>query len=120
MKTILIIDDSSYSRHLIQQALQDEGYTLLQADNDLSALEQLQNHAVDLITLDLIMPGISGEELLPRLKALAPQARIVVLTADVQTLSKEALLAGGVDAYLHKPINPEQLRTTIRQILQKK
>ena len=120
MSTILLIDDSVYSRHLLRQALEVDGYTILEASSGMQALEQLQNHPIDLITLDLIMPGMSGEELLPQLRALAPDVRVVVMTADIQTLSEEALMAQEVDAYLRKPINPDQLRQTIRRILQEK
>ena len=118
MSTILIIDDSAYSRHLVRQALAEEGYTLLEAANGLEALEILQTHQVDLITLDLIMPGMRGEDLLPKVQSISPHTRCIVLTADIQELTRQELMQKRADAFVHKPINPEQLRQTVRQVLQ--
>ena len=82
MKTIAVIDDDVYIGDLLQELLCREGYRVLRAYSGTEALLLLKQEKVDLILLDLMLPGLSGEELLPRLAGTP----VIVLSAksDVQ------------------------------------
>ena len=67
-----------------------------------------------MVTLDLLMPGLSGLETLRNMKTLIPQAKFIIVTADVQALTKEELLREGAHAFLNKPVSNEVLVDTIK------
>ncbi|MDQ2770843.1 MAG: sigma-54 dependent transcriptional regulator [Bacteroidota bacterium] len=81
--TLLIIDDEARLRQLLAQVLELEGYTVLQAPDATRGLELLRQHADDvlLVLCDVKLPDANGVDLLPRLKAAAPEAEVVLLTA---------------------------------------
>jgi two-component system NtrC family sensor kinase len=115
-KRILAVDDSPTFLHELAGALQGEGYDVVLARSGEEALELLAVQSVDCILLDLVMPGIGGEETCRRIKA-APVLReipLVMLTAHTE---QEAMLAGlgaGADDYLTKSTDFEVVRARIR------
>ena len=78
---ILIVDDEEAIRRLLHQKLSSEGYQCLEAGNAEQALDKLRNNAIDLVILDIKMPGKSGVELLPEIKASYPDTTVVMATA---------------------------------------
>ncbi len=117
MTKILIVDDSSFSRSGLRRLLESSGYDVLEAESGMRALEMLQKEAPDVITLDLLMPGLSGQETLQAIRRVAPQTRIVVLTADIQEATRKELLDMGADAFLGKPVGRDALLSTLERIL---
>ncbi len=117
MAHILVVDDSQYSRALIRHALEQDGHTVVEAQDGLRALELSSAQTFDLITLDLLMPGMQGLELLGHLRRRQPQARFVVLTADIQNATRDELLAAGAHAFLQKPLQAAELRRTVTALL---
>jgi CheY-like chemotaxis protein len=117
MAKILIIDDSSFARNNLKKNLQQAGYSIVEAANGAQGLELAQQENPDLITLDLLMPGMTGQETLPHLKKICPEAKIIILSADIQTFVREELLAAGANAFLNKPAVTAELLETIAQLL---
>ena len=105
MQTILIIDDDIAIGNLEQEVLQRAGYAVLRAYSGTEALLVLKGNRPNLILLDLMLPGLSGEELLPRLKGIPT----IVVSAKVAVQDRVELLLGGAADYLTKPFDTKEL-----------
>jgi DNA-binding response OmpR family regulator len=108
---ILIVDDDPNTLEILRRWLQREGYAIISADNGPSCLEALATDAVDVIVLDVMMPGMDGLQVCERLRENAAWRSIpvVLLTAkdDIETRSRGMVL--GVSEYLTKPVNKLEL-----------
>ncbi|MCX8061554.1 MAG: response regulator [Anaerolineales bacterium] len=117
MAKILIVDDSAYARHILKNALEKGGHQVVEATNGTEAMKQLPLENPDLVTLDLLMPGMQGQELLQHIKTFHPQIKVIVITADIQDDTRRELLAAGADEFLNKPIAAEVLLATVARLL---
>ena len=115
MKTIAIIDDDIHIGNMLEEVLHREGYLVLRAYSGTEALYLLSQHRADLILLDLILPGLSGEELLPHIHNLP----IIVISAKIDVQDKVRLLLGGAADYLTKPFDIKELLARITVQLRK-
>lgn len=109
MKTILIIDDDIYIGNMLEETLTKEGYRVFRAYSGTEALLLLANTKPDLILLDLMLPGLNGEEVLPQLKGIP----VIVVSAKVDVENKVELLLGGAADYVTKPFNTKELLARI-------
>lgn len=105
MKRILIIDDDEHIGNLEQELLEREGYAVLRAYSGTEALLLLKRTRPDLVLLDLMLPGLSGEALLPELDGIP----VIVVSAKAGVEDKTALLLGGAADYLTKPFDAREL-----------
>ena len=115
MKTIAIIDDDVYIGNMIEEVLQAEGYAVVRAYSGTEALLLLKNSKPDLVLLDLMLPGLSGEEVLPQIG----NAPVIVVSAKVDVDSKVDLLMGGAADYITKPFETKELLARIAVQLRK-
>jgi CheY-like chemotaxis protein len=106
---ILVVDDSSLARRLTRKILEELGHEVDEATDGAQALERYALGQHDLIILDMVMPGMQGPEVLVQFKQLNPKVRVVVVTADIQTSTREQVKERGAAAMVNKPINKEQL-----------
>ncbi len=109
MKTIMIIDDDIYIGQLLEEALSREGFRPVRAYSGTEALLLLAAQRPDLILLDLMLPGLSGEELLPKLNGIP----VIVLSAKADVGGKVNLLRSGADDYVTKPFDIDELLARI-------
>lgn len=105
MHSILIIDDDQTIGNLEQEVLEREGYAVLRAYSGTEAQMLLKNVRPNLILLDLMLPGLSGEELLPQLCGIP----VIVVSAKAAVQDKVSLLLGGAADYLTKPFDIKEL-----------
>jgi len=115
---ILIVDDEQLIRELVADYLSDEGYTVLQAKNGRDALNILREQAVDLVVLDLMMPGMNGFEVCEELRTFS-RALVIMLTAKSEDEDKLSGYECGVDDYVTKPFSPKVLSAKINVLLQR-
>lgn len=115
MKTVAIIDDDVYIGNMIEEVLQAEGYAVVRAYSGTEAVLLLKNSKPDLVLLDLMLPGLSGEEVLPQIG----NAPVIVVSAKVDVDSKVDLLMGGAADYLTKPFDTKELLARIAVQLRK-
>ncbi|WP_295154389.1 response regulator transcription factor [uncultured Ruminococcus sp.] len=115
MPDILIIDDDAHINNIVSKALQAEGYTVSQAYSGTEALMLLSSRKPDLILLDLMLPGLSGEELLPQIKDIP----VIVVSAKADITNKVELLTGGAADYITKPFDMRELLARITVQLRK-
>lgn len=109
MQTILIIDDDTAIGNLEQEVLERSGYTVLRAYSGTEAQLMLKNVRPNLILLDLMLPGLSGEELLPQFHGIP----VIVVSAKAAVQNKVDLLLGGAADYLTKPFDTKELLARI-------
>ena len=115
MKTIMIIDDDEYIGNMLEEALHKAGYETLRAFSGTEALYILEKQTPDLVLLDLMLPGLSGEEILPRIKGIP----VIVVSAKVEIDDKVKMLLGGAVDYVTKPFHIEELLARITIHLRK-
>jgi len=106
---VLLVDDSGLARRSTRRILEGAGYSVVEAQDGLSALERYSLEKPDVVLLDLVMKGMYGLEVLEKLRQLDPEARVIVVTADVQTSSRDMVAAAGAAGFLCKPIEAEQI-----------
>jgi len=119
---ILVVDDNASNRDLLSRRLQRQGHTVLQAADGTIALAIVEEEAIDLVLLDLMMPGISGYDVLTSLKN-NPQFReipVIMISALSELDSIVRCIEAGADDYLAKPFDPTLLRARVGSSLEKK
>jgi DNA-binding NtrC family response regulator len=118
-KTVLVVDDDPTQRRLMQAAAEKQGFRARLAENGEKALEEASDarNGVDVVLLDLVMPGLSGMETLERLMERRPDLPVIVLTATggIDTVV-QAMRAGAIDFFV-KPASPERIAVSIRNAL---
>lgn len=114
---ILIFEDNPLNQRLIEQRLNAWGCKPFITDNAQYGLHILANHKIDLVFMDLKMPGMNGFEITELIRSFEkPDARpipIIALSADFSKLDKEACLKSGMDGFILKPYTPEELLQTL-------
>ena len=118
-KVVLLVDDSATVRRMMEWALKSFGLRTLQAVDGLSALEVLKSRTVDLAIVDLNMPRMDGIELVRALRADERWKKlpVLLLTTEQRAEDRELARAAGVNAYLTKPADPEQLRRQVEALV---
>lgn len=116
-RTILVVDDSGMARRANRRILEGAGYTVLEAEDGMVALERYFVDKPDLVLLDLVMKGMYGIDVLTKLRALDATARVIVLSADIQTSSRELVNDAGAVQFLNKPVAAEELIAAVRSAL---
>lgn len=115
MKTIAVIDDDIYIGNMLDELLTNAGYGIKRAYSGTEALMLLDKLRPDLILLDLMLPGLSGEEVLQKIKGIP----VIVVSAKTDINDKVKLLLGGAVDYVTKPFNTKELLARIEVQLRK-
>jgi DNA-binding NtrC family response regulator len=116
-RTVLVVDDDDDVRATLEEFLAAKGYRARSAGNGAAAVRDLVTAPADLILLDIDMPGLSGTDALPTLRAVAPAAAIIMVSGTMnEETAKRALAAGAFD-YVTKPVNFVHLVDTIETAL---
>lgn len=115
MKNILVIEDDIYIGNMVEEALRKNGYGVSRAYSGTEALLVIKDAMPDLILLDLMLPGITGEELLLRITNVP----VIVVSAKTDITGKVELLSGGAVDYITKPFDIRELLARIEVQLRK-
>lgn len=111
---ILIVEDEPGISRMLQRGLMTQGYETTVADNGNDGLRLAVEEDVDLVLLDIMLPGLDGRQILKRLRLKKPSIPVIMLTAKDETSSKVGALDEGADDYLTKPFALEELLARIR------
>lgn len=112
--TLLIVDDNETVLELLDLLLSHHGSTVVRAKNGSECLEVVRRQAVDLVILDVMMPGMNGIQVSAELKRAAPALPIILLTAKDDLATRAAAMALGVNEFVSKPINNRDLLDRVR------
>jgi CheY-like chemotaxis protein len=119
MTTVLIAEDNEDTRFLLALQLRQSGYTVLEAEDGIEALDQLKDAKPDLLLLDLMMPGLSGFEVLEQIQTddELPKVPTIVLSALADPDVINRCMGLGAADYVTKPYDPAQLVDRIANAL---
>lgn len=118
--TVLVADDEKNVRLTVTEALESEGVRILTAVSGEDALQRLTDEDVDVLLLDLAMPGVNGIEVLREVVRDARHVAVVVISAHgTVARAVEAMKLGAIE-FLEKPFSPEELRHAVRRALDRK
>jgi two-component system chemotaxis response regulator CheY len=115
---ILLVDDSGLARRSARRTLEGAGYEVVEAEDGLGALERYFTDKPDVVLLDLVMKGMYGLEVLGKLREMDPDARVIVVPADIQTSSRDLVAEAGARGFLNKPARPEDMLGAVRAALE--
>lgn len=117
MAKILIVDDSAYARRVHRKILEGAGHQVLEASSGLGAIEAFGLERPDCVMLDLSMEDIGGLEVLKQIRTMDPLACILVVSADVQRSTLEAVRAAGASGFVGKPVQVESLLSSLSSLV---
>ena len=117
---VLVIDDEPAIRRFLRTSLTAQGYSLLEAEDGETGLAMLQRNAVDVLVLDLGLPGIDGLEVLKRMREGGSSVPVIVLSSRDDERGKVAALDIGADDYVTKPFGMDELLARIRAAVRHK
>lgn len=106
---VLIVDDSALTRRSLRHILETAGCDVAEAEDGLSALERYYLEKPDVVFLDLVMRGMYGLDVLQKLRELDAEARIVVVSADIQSSSHDLAERAGAKAFINKPFDKAEI-----------
>ena len=117
---IVIVDDDARIRDLLRRYLSQEGFDVLLAEDGRALDRILQRETIDLVVLDLMLPGEDGLSICRRLRASGIKTPVIMLTAKVEDVDRINGLEIGADDYLGKPFNPRELLARIHAVLRRR
>ena len=119
---ILVIDDEQIMRDGCQRILTKNGWSVLTAENGKMGLEEIQAQpeSIDVILLDLMMPGMSGMEALDHIRTIDPNLLVVVITGYATVESAVEAMKKGAYDFIPKPFTPDQLRIVVKRALERR
>ena len=118
MQTILVVDDKAGVRTLVREYLEQEGYSVVTAENGRSALYAARHSRPDLILLDIMMPEMGGYDFI-RAHRQECSTPIILLTAKLDETDKVLGLELGADDYVVKPFSPRELVSRVKAVLRR-
>jgi putative two-component system response regulator len=117
---ILIVDDEMRVREILTRKLSDDGYQCLSAPDGNTALKMLKNDSVELVLLDVMMPGKPGQEVLKEIKSKYPDTAVIMVTAIADVQTAIGLMRMGAYDYIIKPVELNVLSVSLDRALEKR
>lgn len=116
---ILVVDDEPHIRRVLEAMLGKEGFDVVSAEDGEQGLVTVAAGGIDLVILDLLLPGANGLEVLAKIRSDPARAStpVIILTAKGQDADRDAAFAGGANDFMTKPFSPKKLVARIREIL---
>ncbi|HSH36750.1 response regulator transcription factor [Schnuerera sp.] len=118
-KRILVVEDEEHIRKFVKINLEREGFIVEEAGTGEEALEIVKKKDIDVVVLDIMLPGIDGYEVCRILRQKHPTIGIIMLTAKSQDIDKIMGLEYGTDDYMVKPFNPMELVLRVKSLLRR-
>lgn len=116
--TLLIVDDENLIRDVIKEYGENEGYTVIEADNGIDAINKVKENNVDIMVLDIMMPKLDGFSAYKEIKKIK-NIPTIMLSARGEEYDKLMWFDLGIDDYVTKPFSPRELMARLKAILQR-
>jgi two-component system response regulator (stage 0 sporulation protein F) len=117
---VLVVDDEAGVRLLLELVFGEEGYQVDSATNGLQALQKVRSFQPDVVIMDVKMPVMDGLEALPRIKALSPQTKVIIITAYLEAANVKQVWERGASGFLFKPFDLEDIKGEVHRVLKEK
>ncbi|MGD0081277.1 MAG: response regulator [Methanoregula sp.] len=119
MVTVLVIDDSSFQRKILDGILTESGYKVIHSENGKDGIERVEKEQPDLIITDLLMPVHDGYWVLEQLNARGCTTPVIIVTSDIQKTTEKRCRDLGVAAFMNKPVEKNQVISTVKDALKR-
>lgn len=117
MKTVLVVDDSRFMRAALKNLLRKNGYEVVaEAENGEIAVEEYFKHRPDIVTMDITMPIMTGIEALRLIKSQDVQAKIVMVSSEVEKHYIKKAMISGAEYFIIKPFKEEMVMKILNEI----
>ena len=116
-RKVLVVDDSALTRRSLRHILEGAGCEVAEAEDGLAALERYFVERPDVVFLDLVMRGMYGLDVLQKIRELDTDARVVVVSADIQASSQEMAEQAGAKAFINKPFDKAEILGSLETVL---
>ncbi|MFK7952225.1 MAG: response regulator [Ekhidna sp.] len=114
---ILIVDDSTYIRTMLRSTLEDQGFEIIgEAVNGEMAIDMIMTKSPDLVTLDNILPDMTGIDVLKAIKDMEPRPKVIMISAVGQQSAIVEAISNGASEYLVKPFDKSRLITRVKEL----
>jgi len=113
-----VVEDERFYQELCREVLEEEGYAVEATFTGEEALAKLRDHPYHILLIDLILPGIDGQEVLVRAKQIRSNMDIIMMTGYASVESAVKALKSGASDYLTKPVNPEELKLAVKRCIE--
>lgn len=117
---ILIVEDDNDINHMLRELLDQHGYETVQAYSGTEAVLCMERRQPEAVILDLMLPGMAGEEVLRTVKEKYPQTGVIVSSAKDEVHTRVSLLRMGADDYIVKPFDTEELLARLEAVLRRR
>jgi len=117
MAKILIVDDSGMARRILRRILESAGHEVIEAEDGMVAVEKYFLDKPTVVFLDLIMQGMSGLEVIRKLREMDERACVVVASADIQKSTRAMTEQAGAMGFVTKPFNDKELIAAVESVL---
>ncbi|MEE8358113.1 MAG: response regulator [Candidatus Hydrothermarchaeales archaeon] len=114
----MLVDDESDIRFILSMILKKDGYTTIEAANGGECLQRIQETDLDLVILDIMMPGMDGWEVCRRIKETTPQLCVSMLSAKGTEKDIKRSMEAGADRHLTKPIIKDEILSAVQELLE--
>lgn len=118
MARILIVDDNDYTRLMLKGILVSGGHEVIDANDGTTIVERYEEENVDIVMMDVVMPGIDGISAAGNLKKKYPEAKIIIASAQNNEQLKKAAEELGIVGYVVKPFDTESILSMIKKAMQ--
>ncbi|MGJ7919042.1 response regulator transcription factor [Neobacillus sp. LXY-4] len=118
-KLVAVVDDEKKIRETIHSYLNNEGYKIIEADDGQGAVQLVENHDIDLVLLDVMMPNKDGFQALREIRTIRKKIPVIMLTAKSEEIDKLLGLEMGADDYITKPFSMRELTARIKAVLRR-
>ncbi|MBO4988871.1 MAG: response regulator transcription factor [Clostridia bacterium] len=119
MSNLLIVEDNPDLLELFYEVLSESGYNVFGASDGLKALEKMEQQKIDLLIADLMMPNLSGQELVKIVRKTDKTLPILIVTARDDYESMQTVFSTGADDYMIKPVNTKELLLRVKALLRR-
>ena len=117
MAKILVVDDSAYARRIHRKILEAGGHSVVEAGSGLGAIESFGLERPDVVLLDLSMEDMGGLQVLEQIRTMEPNARVLVVSADVQRSTTDRVRAAGATGFVAKPVSADNLLASVGSLV---
>jgi len=117
MKKLLVVDDAEFMRRSLKLIFESESFEVIEAEDGYAAVKLFKQHAPDVVTMDINMPGKTGIEAIKEIKAIDPSAKIIVVTAmGTEEMIRESIQQGASN-FIIKPFEEDQIKEVVKKLV---